>query len=61
MALQRDWGHEGGYVGTWVDPGFNGEQRTNKTLTTGPFNNTYEVSEVSLEVEAKGLQDQAGT
>jgi hypothetical protein len=28
------------------------QQRTNKTLTTGPFDNTYEVDEVSPEVEA---------
>jgi hypothetical protein len=29
------------------------QQRTNKTLTTGPFGNTYEAVEVSPEVEAK--------
>jgi hypothetical protein len=28
------------------------QQRTNKTLTTGPFGNTCEVDEVSPEVEA---------
>ena len=28
------------------------QQRTNKTLTTGPFGNTYEADEVSPEVEA---------
>jgi hypothetical protein len=27
------------------------QQRTNKTLTTGPFDNTYEADEVSPEVE----------
>jgi hypothetical protein len=31
------------------------EQRTNKTLTTGPFNNTWEVDEVSPEVKAGGV------
>jgi hypothetical protein len=29
------------------------QQRTNKTLTTGPFGNTCEVDEVSPEVEAE--------
>jgi hypothetical protein len=29
-------------------------QRTNKTLTIGPFGNTFESGEVSLEVEAGG-------
>ena len=33
------------------------QQHTKKTLTTGPFGNTREVGEVSLEVEAGGLQD----
>jgi hypothetical protein len=28
------------------------QQHTNKTLTTGPFDNTYEADEVSSEVEA---------
>ena len=28
------------------------QQRTNKTLTTDPFGNTYEADEVSPEVEA---------
>jgi hypothetical protein len=28
------------------------QQRTNKTLTTDPFDNTYEADEVSPEVEA---------
>jgi hypothetical protein len=28
------------------------QQRTNKTLITGPFGNTYEEDEVSPEVEA---------
>jgi hypothetical protein len=42
------------------------QQRTNKTLTIGPFGNTCEADEVSPEVEAGGLQDsgvynQAGT
>ena len=39
-------------VGTWVDPGFNAQERTNKALTTDPFGNTNEADEVSLEVEA---------
>jgi hypothetical protein len=39
-------------VGTGADPGFNAIQRTNKTLTTGPFGNTCEADEVSPEVEA---------
>ena len=33
------------------------QQRTNKTLNTDPFGNTCEADEVSLEVEARGLQD----
>jgi hypothetical protein len=42
------------------------QKHTNKTLTTGPFDNTCEVGKVSPEVEAGGLQDsgvcnQAGT
>jgi hypothetical protein len=40
------------YVGTRADPGFNAQEHTNKTLTTGPFGNTCEVDEVSPEVEA---------
>jgi hypothetical protein len=32
------------------------QQRTKKTLTTGPFDNTYKLGEVSPEVEAGGLQ-----
>jgi hypothetical protein len=28
------------------------QQHTNKTLTTSPFENTYEADEVSLELEA---------
>jgi hypothetical protein len=32
--------------------GFNAQERTNKTLTTGPFGNTCEADEVSPEVEA---------
>jgi hypothetical protein len=31
------------------------QQRTNKTLTTGPFGNTCEAGEVSPEVEAGGV------
>jgi hypothetical protein len=31
------------------------QQRTNKTLTTGPFGNTCEADEVSPEVEAGGV------
>jgi hypothetical protein len=53
-------------VGTGADPGFNVQQHTKKTLTTGPFDNTCEEDEVSPKVEAGGLQDtgvcnQAGT
>jgi hypothetical protein len=39
-------------VGTGADPGFNAQENTNKTLTTGPFGNTCEADEVSPEVEA---------
>ena len=39
-------------VGIGANPGFNAQERTNKTLTTGPFGNTYEADEVSTEVEA---------
>jgi hypothetical protein len=42
-----------------VDYGWNLQQCTNKTLTTGPFGNTCEADEVSPEVEAgvvAGLQ-----
>jgi hypothetical protein len=39
-------------IGTGADPGFNAQERTNKTLTTGPFGNTCEADEVSPEVEA---------
>jgi hypothetical protein len=39
-------------VGTRADPGFNAQDRTNKSLTTGPFDNTYEADEVSPKVEA---------
>jgi hypothetical protein len=38
-------------VGTGADPGFNAQERTNNTLTTGPFGNTCEADEVSPEVE----------
>ena len=47
------------FVGTRADPGFNAQERTNKTLTTGPFGNTCEANEVSPEIEARvvaGLQ-----
>ena len=40
------------FVGTGADLGFNAQERTNKTLTTGPFDNTYEADEVVPEVEA---------
>jgi len=40
------------FVGTGADPWFNAQERTNKALTTGPFGNTWEADEVSLEVEA---------
>jgi hypothetical protein len=33
------------------------QQCTNRTLTTGPFGNTYDVDEVSPDVEAGGLQN----
>jgi hypothetical protein len=33
------------------------QQCTNKTLTTGPFDNTFETNEVSPKVEVGGLQD----
>jgi hypothetical protein len=38
-------------VGTGVDPRFNVEESTNKTLTTDPFGNTCEEDEVSHKVE----------
>jgi hypothetical protein len=38
--------------GIGADPGFNAQERTNKTLTTGPFGNTYKADEISPEVEA---------
>jgi hypothetical protein len=41
------------FVGTGVYPGFNTQQRTNKTLTTNPFGNTCKADEVSPEVEAR--------
>jgi hypothetical protein len=41
-----------GSVGTGEDLGFNTQERTKKTLTTGPFGNTCEADEVSLKVEA---------
>jgi hypothetical protein len=40
------------FFGTRVDPGFNAQENTNKTLTTDPFDNTCEADEVSPEVEA---------
>jgi hypothetical protein len=39
-------------VGTGTYPGFNAQERTNKTLTTDPFDNTFEEDEVSPKVEA---------
>jgi hypothetical protein len=39
------------FFGTGADPGFNAQERTKKALTTGPFENTCEADEVSLEVE----------
>jgi hypothetical protein len=39
------------FVGTRVDPGFNAQEHTNKTLTTDPFGNTCEADEVSPEAE----------
>jgi hypothetical protein len=39
------------FVGIGADPGFNAQENTNKTLTTGPFGNTCEADEVSPEVE----------
>jgi hypothetical protein len=40
------------FVGTGADPGFNASKAHQKTLTTDPFDKTYEADEVSLEVEA---------
>jgi hypothetical protein len=40
------------FVGIGADLGFNAQESTNKTLTTGPFGNTYEANEVSPKVEA---------
>jgi hypothetical protein len=40
------------YVGIGVEPGFNAQESTNKTLTIIPFGNTCEADEVSPEVEA---------
>jgi hypothetical protein len=34
------------------------QQSTNKTLTTGPFNNTYEENEVSPEAAKRGVARQ---
>jgi hypothetical protein len=53
-------------VSTGADPGFNAQQCTNKTPTTGPFGNACEAGKFSPKVEAGGLQDagvcnQAGT
>jgi hypothetical protein len=39
-------------VGIGADTGFNAQECTKKTLTTGPFGNTCEADEVSPEVEA---------
>jgi hypothetical protein len=41
-----------GFFGTGENPGFNAQERTNKTLTIGPFGNTCEADEVSPKVEA---------
>jgi hypothetical protein len=40
------------FVGIGEDPEFNAQEHTNKTPTTGPFDNTCEEDEVSTEVEA---------
>ena len=40
-------------VGTGADPGFNAQERTNKTLTTDSFEKTFKEDEVSPEVEAR--------
>jgi hypothetical protein len=45
MGLDDCW-HGGKTQGSML------QQCTNKTLTTGPFDNTYEAYEVSPEVEA---------
>ena len=42
--------HKNGF-GIGANLGFNAQESTNKTLTTGPFSNTYEANEVSPEVE----------
>ena len=41
------------FVGIGADPEFNAQECKKKTLTTGPFDNTYEADEVSPEVEAR--------
>ena len=40
------------FVGIGANPGFIAQERTNKTLITGPFGNTCEADEVSPEVKA---------
>jgi hypothetical protein len=40
------------FVGTGEELGFNAQECTNKSLTTGSFGNTCETDEVSPEVEA---------
>ena len=45
------------FVGTGADPGFNAQECTKKSLTTGTFGYTYEADEVSPEVEAGVVED----
>ena len=40
------------FVGAGADPGFNAQERTNKTLNIDSFGNTCEADEVSPKVEA---------
>ena len=45
-----------GIVGIGVDPGFNAQERTNKSLTTSPFGNTYKADAVSPKVAMGGCR-----
>ena len=52
LSLDLDVIRDHNGVGTGADPGFNAQECTNKTLTTDPFDNTCETSEVLPEVKA---------
>jgi hypothetical protein len=61
--IEMSFGTGHGHLSKWVLAGHTQgstlQQRTNKTLTTGPFGNTCEADEVSPEVEVgvvAGLQ-----